>query len=40
MIEVLRRNDIHAWHTRFIEQLHSCAEPAPLLLARRQANAR
>jgi trehalose 6-phosphate synthase len=40
MLEVLRRNDIHAWHTRFVEQLRSCAEPAPLLLPRRHVNAR
>jgi trehalose 6-phosphate synthase len=27
MLEVLRRNDIHAWHTRFIRQLEAAAQP-------------
>jgi trehalose 6-phosphate synthase len=40
MLEVLRRNDVHAWHTRFVDRLRSCAEPAPLLMSRRQASAR
>jgi len=28
LLEVLRRNDIHAWHGRFVQQLQACAEPA------------
>jgi len=41
MLEVLRHNDIHAWHTRFVEQLlasHRPAAVAPTPL--RQANTR
>jgi trehalose 6-phosphate synthase len=40
MLRILRRNDIHAWHTRFVEQLQSSADPALLALPRRQASAR
>jgi len=40
MLKVLRRNDIHAWHTRFVEQLRACADPGLLPLPRRQASAR
>jgi len=40
MLRILRRNDIHAWHTRFVEQLQSSADPALLTLPRRQATAR
>ncbi len=29
MIEVLRRNDIHAWHTRFVTQLEAAAGARP-----------
>ncbi len=29
MLEVLRRNDITAWHTRFIEQLQAAGHPSP-----------
>lgn len=29
MIEVLRRNDIHAWHTRFVAQLVAATSPRP-----------
>jgi len=27
LLEVLRRNDIHAWHGRFVQQLQACVEP-------------
>ena len=27
LIEVLRRNDIHAWHGRFVQQLQACVQP-------------
>jgi trehalose 6-phosphate synthase len=27
VIEVLRRNDIHAWHGRFVQQLQACVQP-------------
>jgi trehalose 6-phosphate synthase len=38
---ILRRNDIHAWHTRFVEQLRVLRRtPALLALPRRQASAR
>jgi trehalose 6-phosphate synthase len=40
MLKVLRRNDIHAWHTRFVEQLRASADPGLLPLPRRQASAR
>jgi trehalose-6-phosphate synthase len=29
MLEVLRRNDIHAWHTRFIDLLQAAGRAAP-----------
>jgi trehalose 6-phosphate synthase len=27
LMQVLRRNDIHAWHGRFVQQLLACATP-------------
>jgi trehalose 6-phosphate synthase len=33
MLEVLRRNDIHAWHARFIEQLQPPTQPVGVLAA-------
>jgi len=27
LLRVLRRNDIHAWHGRFVQQLQACVEP-------------
>jgi trehalose 6-phosphate synthase len=27
LLEVLRRNDIHAWHGRFVQQLQACVQP-------------
>jgi len=27
LLQVLRRNDIHAWHGRFVQQLQSCVGP-------------
>ena len=27
MLQILRRNDIHAWHTRFVHQLEAAASP-------------
>ncbi len=30
MLQVLRRNDIHAWHKRFIHQLEAAAGPRPV----------
>jgi trehalose 6-phosphate synthase len=40
MLKVLRLNDIHAWHTRFLEELRTSADPGLLALPRRQASAR
>ena len=39
-LAVLRRNDIHAWHSRFIEALQACVRPAILEPPRLQANVR
>jgi trehalose 6-phosphate synthase len=33
MLDVLRRNDIHAWHARFIEQLQFPTRPIGVLAA-------
>ena len=30
MLDALRRNDIHAWHTRFVERLESVERPKPV----------
>jgi trehalose-6-phosphate synthase len=27
LLQVLRRNDIHAWHGRFVQQLQACNRP-------------
>ena len=40
MLGVLRRNDIHAWHTRFTGQLQDAAMPAVATARPRQANTR
>jgi trehalose 6-phosphate synthase len=40
MVEVLRRNDIHAWHTRFTRELQDTATAARPAPARLQANTR
>jgi trehalose 6-phosphate synthase len=40
MLAILRRNDIHAWHARFVEQLQACTGPMIVAPAPRQASAR
>ena len=40
LLAVLRRNDIHAWHSRFIGALQAGARPAILEPPRLQANVR
>jgi hypothetical protein len=37
---VLRCNDIHAWHARFVSALQVCARPALVEPPRLQANVR
>jgi len=37
---VLRRNDIRAWHSRFIDALQACVRPAIVAPPRLQANVR
>jgi trehalose 6-phosphate synthase len=39
-LDVLRRNDIHAWHSRFIDALQACVRPAIVEPPRLQANVR
>ena len=39
MLDVLRRNDIHAWHGRFVEQLQQSVAPCVVSPAPRQAQA-
>jgi trehalose 6-phosphate synthase len=39
-LAVLRRNDIHAWHSRFVDALQSCVRPAIVAPPRLQANVR
>ena len=40
MLEVLRRNDITAWHTRFVERLQATRTPAPPALVTTRVTAR
>jgi trehalose 6-phosphate synthase len=40
LLAVLRRNDIHAWHSRFVDALQASAHPAILVPTRLQANVR
>ena len=40
MLAVLRRNDIHAWHGRFVGELQQASRPAVVATVRRQANTR
>jgi trehalose 6-phosphate synthase len=40
MLQILRHNDIHAWHMRFVEQLQVGARPPILAPARLQASVR
>jgi trehalose 6-phosphate synthase len=39
-LSVLRRNDIHAWHSRFVDALQDCVRPVIVDPARLQANVR
>jgi len=38
MLEVLRRNDIHAWHSRFVSQLQQASRSPRPVEARHQAS--
>jgi trehalose 6-phosphate synthase len=40
MLEVLRRNDITAWHTRFVERLQATRTPAPPALVTTRVTAK
>ncbi|MCE3285193.1 MAG: otsA [Steroidobacteraceae bacterium] len=40
MLEVLRRNDIAAWHTRFVERLQATHTPAPSALSTTRVTAK